>query len=249
MQVSALSQRSSCLPFNWNSSPKSHIPDSFHSKAIKPFQEAPNFPCNSIWLIQDVKDHSMLSTTDSLLEAASCRINCGICYCTVLLKKLFYFEEETDSVRKIKILATVTTAGKFPAVRPMRTGVSTGSCFILLFCLSQNSAMLRVLQSPHPLTSLTSSHVLLSCISQYSRSSDTVEAKLRMHLEGENLRQIVWNETGMVGLTTTRHQALASLQWQLIQGTKRKGVWKRLFWENVWLAGAVVWCDMQEAWY
>lgn len=50
----------------------------------------------------------------SLLEAASCRINCGICYCTVLLKKLLYFEEETDSVRKIKVLGIVTTAGKFP---------------------------------------------------------------------------------------------------------------------------------------
>jgi len=29
----------------------------------------------------------------SLLEAASYRINCGIHYCTALLKKILYFEE------------------------------------------------------------------------------------------------------------------------------------------------------------
>lgn len=42
----------------------------------------------------------------SLLEAASYRINCGICYFTVSLKKVLYFE----------VLSIVITKGKLPVM-------------------------------------------------------------------------------------------------------------------------------------
>lgn len=181
----------------------------------------------------------------SLLEAKHYRINCGICYCMVLGKQILYFKEKRDISKKQKSTGNCVERSSNPQCWEAQKDLGQGG-ILLNPCVLSKSLLCWGDSSHHPclwtvkLISFCQIHYQVQLASSLCYFMHELRSKIGWALDSLKMSKS-WTDSAKWDWNCVSNH-YHTWEPQLTGGT--------LHWEHhetgvhVWLAGAVVWCDM-----